>query len=123
MLGPIFNFKRYYFKIRRDKPFISKSKNINIPIQMIINLVDITDIIKKESQINDVYTAMHIGNQQGSLIEGLHYSLGPEKEGILRSYLHSTKKNTGGKTRMKKTSKSTRKKRTMKKNHPNKTNK
>ena len=77
--------------------------------------------LKNESEKNNLRTAMHIEREPGTIISKLHPSLGPEEHGILTSYLRSsTKKNTGGKPRIKKTSKSTRKKRTMKKNRSNK---
>ena len=115
------HFKQYYFRYLRwseDDPYNTFQKtniDIKIPIENNLYIVDITDRIENESQINDVYTAMHIEREPDTIISKLHPSLGPEKYGILTSYLRSNK--TGGKTRMKKTSKSTRKKRTKKRHH------
>lgn len=115
----IMHFKQYYFRKRRlggtYNIFQKTDIDIKIPIESDLYIVDITDIIENESQINDVYTAMHIEREPDTIISKLPPSLGPEKHGILTSYLRSNKK--GGKTRMKKTSKSTRKKRTKNRHH------
>jgi hypothetical protein len=123
--GNIMHFKQYYFRYLRwyeDAPYNTFQKtdiDIKIPIENDLYIVDIRDIIENESQINDVYTAMHIEREPDTIISKLPPSLGPEEHGILTSFLRKSK-GKGGKTRMKKTSKSTRKK-NPKKSRYNKT--
>ena len=126
------SFRQYYFRkfrLTEDIPYNplqETDKNIDIAIRPELYIVDITDMISKESSEIDKLNVAFLSSEQvnPNLIRKLPYGLGPNngqvtgtnEKGLVASYL-------GGKKHMKKKSKSTRKKRSKRRRRHNKTKK